>query len=209
MDAAVPESERGERSVRLVAGDVAHGRPPEVIAEDVVPGRRTEHVLVPRDGGDVVVHEVAAQRVGVGRERDGGDGRVSPGAGAGPEGGGAVRRVSVLVRGRGRPVVLRGRRDGAAVAAARGRAHGALHCGNCWAPGPAAAYSDADACAQARRLLDTDTDSLIYPTPARFVVYSRAGGPAEETGRSPPCFFSVYATSYPSCIYVSGYRTEP
>jgi len=81
----LPEGERREGPVALVAGDVGHVGAPEVVAEELPQRTQAQDVAVAGHGGDVVVHEVAPERVDVAAERQGGDaavGRRPPAAAA-------------------------------------------------------------------------------------------------------------------------------
>lgn len=59
------EGENAEGSVRLVAGVLGHPLAPEVVGESGGHGSGRPHVGVVHDGPDVVMHELAPQRVAV------------------------------------------------------------------------------------------------------------------------------------------------
>ncbi len=60
------ESENGEWAIRFVTARVEQRRPPEIVVEEIPgAGRRVGDVPVAGDGTEIVVDEIAAQRIAV------------------------------------------------------------------------------------------------------------------------------------------------
>jgi len=84
MRLVAPESQRGQRSVRLVAVGVRQRCAPEVVGGHAGQWAGAQHVGVHGHGRYVVVHEIAPQTVPIAHGHGHGDGRVDGDRGFGP-----------------------------------------------------------------------------------------------------------------------------
>lgn len=65
----LPKGKRCQRPIRLVTGHISHRCPPKIVLEDMTDRIYSQHVLVHRHRGYIIVHKITSQTVQITPDR--------------------------------------------------------------------------------------------------------------------------------------------